>query len=493
MDDVPFDTAVQEIRTGRREQHGTASWGGFVTLEALANALNVRIDLMSSQGKDYDKTFSPRIGEQPQRELIVVFMNGDHYDSTEPFHSKPGRRRPPEFDKLLAKNGAVYASWTFIPETRKWIRALFAMRDIKADERIAYYIGKVYYDDEKLIQDLPTKAFLMECKGLKSDDSDDDDDDPDSDPDYVPKAQHKESPRGKGSGKKKDSPVQTKVTIDGNPDLLDREKRHLVLAAYANHAPSEAGKEIHRANACFSYCDEKDPPPDGYSLDIAWPLLIAREDIPKGREVRVDYFSEQFLREMQAGGIPEEALNKSEYKKETWSFPTEELNSNGAESQLVNQADAESHRKRRAQSDPPRKRGRPRKNNEATKLIAQLEDLLKILKSSPTSSWSDRLKELESDFKQLYRMTVTRSGDYAENYPISDEQTELLRNKMKVFTDEWTNPGAGIFTDKTIKAKFKLLADVATEILRYWHWIKNCPDLRTDLLTDVPHDDDSDE
>lgn len=82
---VSFDAAVHRIR----DATGT-SWGGHVTSQALASALNVCIRVLSSQGPEYDHLFKPCMpstDEQTQHELqeiIIVFMNGDHYDSTEP-------------------------------------------------------------------------------------------------------------------------------------------------------------------------------------------------------------------------------------------------------------------------------------------------------------------------------------------------------------------------------------------------------------------------
>ena len=69
-----FNARVQEIRDDR--------WGDEDTLRALADALNVQIEVVSDQSTD-SKIYSPRSGEHPQRTLIVVFVNGNHYDSTE--------------------------------------------------------------------------------------------------------------------------------------------------------------------------------------------------------------------------------------------------------------------------------------------------------------------------------------------------------------------------------------------------------------------------
>ena len=116
------------------------------------------------------------------------------------------------------------------------------------------------------------------------------------------------------------------VTVDGDPNNFPEN-----LAAYANCAQGDA------ANAEFGVYVEMDDGPLPKFLskyfrfpqtvrrfarqdNIVWPVLVARQGIPKGTEIRVDY-GDEYREQMLERGIPSTALENSEYKNVTWSNP----------------------------------------------------------------------------------------------------------------------------------------------------------------------------
>lgn len=218
-----------------------------------------------------------------------------------------------------------------------WERALFAQRYIKKGEIIAVYIGEVCSSENDV-----EGAYLFKVKRLKSDASDqgdesDSEEDLVKDPDYVPalRRRPRDLPavapvaRVPGTQHQKDH-----VTIDGDPKKFPGN-----LAAYANCAKGDA------ANAEFGdyikpdddLCDGIDNGPLSKFLtkyfrcpqtvrrfahqdNIVWPVLVARQDIPKGTEIRVEY-GDEYQEQMLERGIPSTALENSEYKNLTWSYP----------------------------------------------------------------------------------------------------------------------------------------------------------------------------
>ena len=122
------------------------------------------------------------------------------------------------------------------------------------------------------------------------------------------------------------SDMRRNVTIDGNPALYNN------LGGYANFV-------IHKyANAEFS--DDADEAPDGAEH---WVWIVAKESIPRGREIRVDYdqgskghpFQEQMLKE----GAPRDALNKPAYKKFRMDVPSDFSKATLAEDPVSDESD----------------------------------------------------------------------------------------------------------------------------------------------------------
>ena len=244
-------------------------------------------------------------------------------------------KRPPEFDELLTENDIVYASYTDEMPDGNWERALFAQRYIEKGEIIAVYIGEVCSSENDVEGD-----YLFKVKKSDASDQEDESDSEEDlvkDPDYVPALRQRPGDlpavapvaRVPRTQHQKDH-----VTVDGDPENFPEN-----LAAYANCAEGDA------ANAEFDdyikpnddLCDGIDDGPLPEFLpkyfrfpqtvrrfalqdNIVWPVLVARQDIPKGTEIRVDY-SDEYREQMLERGIPRTALENSKYKNLTWSYP----------------------------------------------------------------------------------------------------------------------------------------------------------------------------
>ena len=237
----------------------------------------------------------------------------------------PLEQRPPEFDKLLTENDIVYASYTRIDEMPRdnWERALFAQRDIGQGEIIAVYIGKVCSSENDVEGD-----YLFKVQRLESEASDqeDEEDSESRDPDFDWRKPDKKVSFKNGPSRNRTQHQKDHVTIDGDPNNFPGN-----LAAYANCAKGDA------ANAVFGEYVEMDDGPLSEFLseyfrcpqtvrrfahqdNILWPVLVARQDIPKGTEIRVEY-GDEYQEQMLERGIPSTALENSEYKNLTWSYP----------------------------------------------------------------------------------------------------------------------------------------------------------------------------
>jgi len=237
----------------------------------------------------------------------------------------PLEQRPPEFDKLLTENDIVYASYTRIDEMPRdnWERALFAQRDIGQGEIIAVYIGKVCSSENDVEGD-----YLFKVKRLESEASDqeDEEDSESRDPDFDWRKPDKKVSFKNGPSRNRTQHQKDHVTIDGDPNNFPGN-----LAAYANCAKGDA------ANAVFGEYVEMDDGPlpkflseyfrcpqtvrrFAHQDNILWPVLVARQDIPKGTEIRVEY-GDEYQERMLERGIPSTALENSEYKNLTWSYP----------------------------------------------------------------------------------------------------------------------------------------------------------------------------
>ena len=96
------------------------------------------------------------------------------------------------------------------------------------------------------------------------------------------------------------------VVIDGTPNEANPN-----LIAYANYTSHN------QANAKFVDAASEAPPPAKTCI-----RMTAREVIPPGREIRVDYDrgskQKQFYTQMIHKGVPRELLTSGEYKSETW-------------------------------------------------------------------------------------------------------------------------------------------------------------------------------
>ena len=291
---------------------------------------------------DFYIAMNPTPPPEAELEASSALANLRHYDTSD---ASDGLRilvdafeanlskRPPEFDELLTENGIVYASYTCIDEVPdgNWERALFAQRDIGQGEIIAVYIGEVCSSEIDVEGD-----YLFKVKRLKSDASDQEDES-DSEEDLVKDPDYEPAMRQRPRDLPAVAPVarvprtqhqKDHVTIDGDPNNFPEN-----LAAYANYAKGDA------ANAVFGEYVEMDdgPLPEFLSTyfrfpqtvrrfasqdNIVWPVLVARQDVPKGTEIRVDY-GDEYREQMLQRGIPRTALENSEYKKVTWSYPQE--------------------------------------------------------------------------------------------------------------------------------------------------------------------------
>lgn len=176
--------------------------------------------------------------------------------------------RPFERDVVRAENESVYASDTFVGGV--WLGALFSKRDIGKGEVIAEYEGKVYDKDEA--DSVPNQEYMMAVR----------------DP----------------------SDRRRRVFVDGNPSL-----HPFNIAGWANFAEGKS------ANAVFEDMASLSPPEKRSHV-----FLVAREPIPTGTEVRVDYdggssahpFRDQMVRQ----GIPLSTLRSPEYKALRWLYPS---------------------------------------------------------------------------------------------------------------------------------------------------------------------------
>lgn len=273
----------------------------------------------------------------PEAELAEAssaLANLRHYDASDGMRSLVDAveanlaQRP-----LLTENGIVYASYTCIDgmPDGNWERALFAQRDIGQGEIIAVYIGKVCSSENDVEGD-----YLIDVKRLESDASDqeDEEDSESRDPDFDWRKPDKKISFKNGPSRHRTQHQKDHVTVDGDPKKFPGN-----LAAYANYAKGDA------ANAEFGdyikpdddLCDGIDNGPLSVFLskyfrcpqtvrrfasqdNIVWPVLVARQGIPKGTEIRVDY-GDEYREQMLERGIPRTALENSEYKNLTWSYP----------------------------------------------------------------------------------------------------------------------------------------------------------------------------
>ena len=286
----------------------------------------------------------PPEAELAEAEASSALANLRHYDTSD---ASDGLRllvdaleanlkqRPPEFDELLTENDIVYASYTDEMPDGNWERALFAQRYIEKGEIIAVYIGEVCSSENDVEGD-----YLFKVKKSDASDQEDESDSEEDlvkDPDYVPALRQRPGDlpavapvaRVPRTQHQKDH-----VTVDGDPENFPEN-----LAAYANCAEGDA------ANAEFDdyikpnddLCDGIDDGPLPEFLpkyfrfpqtvrrfalqdNIVWPVLVARQDIPKGTEIRVDY-GDEYREQMLERGIPRTALENSKYKNLTWSYP----------------------------------------------------------------------------------------------------------------------------------------------------------------------------
>lgn len=186
--------------------------------------------------------------------------------------------RPEQFNKIVLASETVYASYTFVrlrKDVSDWIGGLFTQRDVKKGEILCKYTGKVYFS-EKAASRVKNQEYMMSTPRSDSQKEDD------------------------------------FVILDGNPSLYSN------LGGYANYSESAF------ANAKFS---TDDPFPEKHTSVV----LKAKEFIPAGTEVRVDYDignrkERPFYKQLRQQGVPRSSLAGHEYKRVVWSHPLEEGN-----------------------------------------------------------------------------------------------------------------------------------------------------------------------
>ena len=189
------------------------------------------------------------------------------HDALEAGEAFPVRKRPREHDVLLATGEWVYASFT--ESSGQWFGALFAKQNIPSGTVIARYGGRI------------VSAGSGE---------------------YLLQASHTRPPH-------------TSVTIDGTPTA-----RAPRLASRANHATGSA------ANASL----DDDPrfeislPSRGASTNV---VLMARQHIPAGTEVRADYdggsLEGAYRRRLLEQGLSPEELDSDRYRRIRWAPPAQ--------------------------------------------------------------------------------------------------------------------------------------------------------------------------
>lgn len=170
-------------------------------------------------------------------------------------------KRPVHLDVCLAENDVVYASHTSLGGS--WLGGLFAKTDIDKEVMLCEYRGKTLTKEEEKSS---SSEYLMIARNP--------------------------------------SDLRRRVVIDGDPSKYSN------IAGYANYS------EHQNAN---SYFVDKTCRGDTYKI-----LLVAKENIPVGTEIRVDYdmgSSVHPFRDMMISkGIYDEC--KQEYKKIKWEFPS---------------------------------------------------------------------------------------------------------------------------------------------------------------------------
>jgi hypothetical protein len=169
-------------------------------------------------------------------------------------------KRPAQFDVCLAEYDVVYASHT--PLGGFWSGGLFARVDIDKERVLCEYRGKILTKEEEKTS---SSEYLMTAR----------------DP----------------------SDLRRRVVIDGDPS------KYANIAGYANYS------EHQNANSYFV-----DKTIRGGKCRI---LLIAKEHIPMGTEIRVDYdmgsSTHPFRDMMIRSGTYADC--KQEYKTMRWEFP----------------------------------------------------------------------------------------------------------------------------------------------------------------------------
>jgi hypothetical protein len=171
--------------------------------------------------------------------------------------------RPRPYNRVLNENGTAYASYTRLGG--RWVGALFARRDIRDDDLIAFYDGRLY----------------------KS-----------ADADRVRDQQYMMKVRDPTDGRKR-------VVIDGHP-------KYGGLGGFANFA------EGRHANARFVL-----ETTEGDTRPVV--AVRAVGAIPMGTEIRIDYdkgsSKHPFRDQMVEEGVPLASLRSSEYKQVIWPYP----------------------------------------------------------------------------------------------------------------------------------------------------------------------------
>ena len=168
--------------------------------------------------------------------------------------------RPTAQNSCLIENDAVYASYTLLNDT--WAGGLFSKIDIQKGELLCEYVGKILTAKEATES---TSEYLFSVR------------DPDD--------------------------LRRKKVIDGDPNKSEN------IAAYANYSDNV------NANAMFLDQTKR--------KGVCKIVLISKEFIPAGIEIRVDYDMgssvNPFRDFMIQSGIYDSSVN---YKETVWARPT---------------------------------------------------------------------------------------------------------------------------------------------------------------------------
>lgn len=177
-------------------------------------------------------------------------------------------QRPYEYNKIIAQDELVYASYTRIGGM--WMRGLFSKNHIPEGTIISLYRGKILTKDEL---EYSNSDYLMTARC--------------------------------------NSDRRKRIVLDGDVDKYHN------ICGFANYA-------VHGvANAFFE--DKLDSAIKKEEEDTSV-ILRARTDIDVGCEIRTDYdmgsTSTPFLQMLLNRGIPMSNFTSSEYTKVMWVYPT---------------------------------------------------------------------------------------------------------------------------------------------------------------------------